>query len=117
MFVGPFGSLAYSPDPVLQSTMCDYVMEKVFKESDEDDEPTTDEEASLYAEKFYNRRLILAGIVKLLMVSVFDINYGVPVVGQLVKVRYYRMSIIVHVYISYQEFIVHVVEKHFNFQT
>ena len=66
--------------------MCDYVMEKVFKEAEEDIEPTNDEEAYAYAEKLNDRRVLLAGILKLLMFSVIELNVGVPIFGQYVKV-------------------------------
>ena len=87
--IGPLGGLVHSPDPSLQSTMCEYVMDKVFKEADEDIEPTTDEEAYAYAEKLNDRRVLLAGILKLLMFSVVELSVGVPIFGQYVKVSQY----------------------------
>ena len=87
--LGPLGALVHSPDPLLQSTMCEYVMEKVFREAEEDVEPTTDEEAYAYAEKLSDRRVLLAGFLKLLMYSIFEANVGVPVFGQYVKVHKY----------------------------
>lgn len=61
-------------------------MEKVFGEAEEDTEPTTDEEAYAYAEKLNDRRVLLAGFLKLLMFSVVEPNIGAAVFGQFVKV-------------------------------
>lgn len=83
---GELGALVYIPDSALQSTMCDYVIERVFGDSELDTEPTSDEEALAQAEKLNDRRVLLAGYLKLILYSVIDLTMGAPIFAQYIKV-------------------------------
>ena len=83
---GELGALVYIPDSTLQSTMCDYVIERVFGDSELDTEPTSDEEALAQAEKLNDRRVLLAGYLKLILYSVIDLTMGAPIFAQYIKV-------------------------------
>lgn len=62
-------------------------MEHVFGEEEEDEEPVTEDEVLSQAEALNNKRVLLAGFLKLVIYSVFDTTVAAPVFGQYVKVR------------------------------
>lgn len=67
--------------------MCDYVMENVLEEEEEEEEPESEEEVFSQAEALNNKRLLLAGFLKLIIYSVFETTVAAPVFGQYIKVR------------------------------
>ena len=84
--LGELGRLSYVPDSSLQKSLCDYVIERVFNEGDLEDEPTSDEEAIMQAEKLNERRTLLAGYLKLVVYSIVEASSSVAVLGQYIKV-------------------------------
>ena len=77
----------YVPNSSLQTSLCDYVTERVFNEGDLEDDPTTDEEAFAQAARLNERRLLLAGYLKLVVYSVVEAKSSVAVLGQYIKVH------------------------------
>ena len=63
-------------------------MEKVFSDTEIEDEPTSEEEALAQAEKLNDRRVLLSGYLKLVIYSVVDINSALSVLAQYFKVCY-----------------------------
>lgn len=84
--LGELSTLVYTPNSTLQSTLCEYIMEKVFNDTEIEDEPTSDEEALAQAEKLNDRRVLLSGYLKLVIYSVIDINSATSILAQYFKV-------------------------------
>lgn len=109
---GQLGALVYLPDPSLQQAlqvnnclcgegsvgpllhMCatvssqDYVLVEVIEGGgeEEDSEPSSEAEAVAMAEKLNDRRVQLAGFLKLVLFGVLDMSMAAPVFAQYVKV-------------------------------
>lgn len=84
--VGDLGSLIYIPDTSLHTSLCEYIIERVFSDTEMEEEPTSDEEAFAQAEKLNDRRILLAGYLKLVVYSVLDTTSSVSVLAQYLKV-------------------------------
>ena len=89
LLLDELSSLVYVPSSSLQSSLCDYVTERVFNEGDLEDDPTTDEEAFAQAARLNERRMLLAGYLKLVVYSVVEASSSVTVLGQYIKVHNY----------------------------
>lgn len=55
-------------------------------DDDEDNEPTTDEEALIMAERLNDRRVLMAAFLKLCMFSVVDMKLAAPLWEQYIRV-------------------------------
>ena len=102
---GQLGALVHAPDHGLQQAMqvhtgyvglllecvslCqDYVLGEVIEgggEEEEDSEPSNEAEAVAVAEKLNDRRVQLAGFLKLILFGVLDMSMAAPVFAQYVK--------------------------------
>jgi hypothetical protein len=82
---GNYGGLVYIANSSHQATLSDYVTDKVFNESEIDDEPTTEEEAQIQADTLYLRRQLLGGYLKLVVYGLIDIKSSAGVIAQFYK--------------------------------
>ncbi|XP_011408151.1 PREDICTED: cohesin subunit SA-1 [Amphimedon queenslandica] len=96
-------SLVYVPSSSLQTSLCDYVTERVFNEGDLEDDPTTDEEAFAQAARLNERRLLLAGYLKLVVYSVVEARSSVAVLGQYIKFYYDYGDLLRHAFTKLRE--------------
>ena len=77
----------YTPDDSLQRALLEYVLQSVFSGMEEEKEPESDEEALAQAELLNDRRVLLAGFLKLAIYGVIDMKHAAPVFSQYVKVK------------------------------
>ncbi|CAI7999749.1 Cohesin subunit SA-2 [Geodia barretti] len=86
---GQLGALAYVPDSGLQQLLQDYVVVEVIEgggeEEEEGSEPSTESEAVAIAERLNDRRVQLAGFLKLVLFGSVDMKVAAPVFAQYVK--------------------------------
>ena len=75
------------PDVSLQQALREYVLQCVFSGLEEEKEPESDDEALAQAELLNDRRVLLAGFLKLVIYGVIDMKHAAPVFSQYVKVN------------------------------
>lgn len=86
--------LAYIPNDTFQRHVRDYVTSHVFSEMEQleqemsvDEEEHNEEKALALAKAINDRRVALAGYLKLIVFNVFEIPLAAPVFAHYVKVR------------------------------
>lgn len=88
-FAGVLGSLVYTPDASLPTAMCDYVMQNVIGEEEEEEpmeEPVPQDQMLSRVESLNDKRILLAGFLKLVIYGVFEIPVAAPVFRCYLKV-------------------------------
>lgn len=83
---GQLGPLVYMPDDNMQHALQMYVQQSVFSGLEDEKEPDNDEEALAQAELLNDRRVLLAGFLKLAIYGIIDMKHAAPVFSQYVKV-------------------------------
>ena len=80
-------SLSPRPPPPLSSPQ-DYIMDNVLQSDDDEDEnePTSEEEALQMAERLNDRRVLLASFLKMAMFSIIDNKLIAPIWAQYIRV-------------------------------
>ena len=88
---GQLGPLVYIPDDSLQQALQAYTQQSVFSGLEDEKEPDSDEEALAQAELLNDRRVLLAGFLKLAIYGIIDMKHAALIFSQYVKVT--RVSI------------------------
>ncbi|KAL5476327.1 hypothetical protein EMCRGX_G026256 [Ephydatia muelleri] len=83
--LGQLGPLVYMPDDNMQHALQMYVQQSVFSGLEDEKEPDNDEEALAQAELLNDRRVLLAGFLKLAIYGIIDMKHAAPVFSQYVK--------------------------------
>jgi len=71
-------------DPALQVRMRDFVITHVLDHTDEIDE-LNEEEEDFKAQELFNKRVLLAGLCKLIAFNMFDMRLAAPIFAQFLK--------------------------------